>query len=150
MTKVLYLDDLKVGQKFQSGEKRIDEQELRAFAKAFDPQPFHLDPEAARQSVFGRLAASGWHIGAMTMCLLVESDFRVAGGIVGTGFDEFRWLRPVYPDDTLHLDIEVVEVRSSQSKPKQGLAKVRVTTFNQAGHAVQVLVANLVVPRRSS
>jgi acyl dehydratase len=148
VTEALYLDDLVAGQKFGSGRKLVDEDEVIAFARLFDPQPFHLNREAAARSAFGRLAASGWHTGAMTMRLLVESEFRVVGGIVGTGFEEFRWMRPVYPGDTLELDIEVVEVRPSRSKPDQGVAKVRVSTLNQNRDAVQVLLANLVVPRR--
>jgi acyl dehydratase len=148
MTDVLYLEDLAVGQKFTSAGKRVDEDEVRGFAKAFDPQPFHLDHEAAANSVFGRLAASGWHTGAMTMRLLVDSHFRLAGGIVGTGFDEFRWLKPVYPDDTLRLETEVVEIKPSKSKPTQGLVKVRITTLNQRMEAVLVLLANLIVPCR--
>jgi acyl dehydratase len=147
-TDVLYLDDLVVGLKFGSATKLVDEGEMRAFAELFDPQPFHLDEEAAAQSVFGRLSASGWHTAAMTMRLLVNSEFRVAGGIVGTGFDEFRWVRPVHPKDTLHLNTEVIEITPSRSKPEQGLVKVRVTTLNQRMEAVQVLLANLVVPRR--
>jgi acyl dehydratase len=82
------------------------------------------------------------------MRLLVDSEFRIVGGIVGTGFDEFRWLRPVYPEDTLHLETEVIGVKPSRSKPEQGLVKVRITTLNQRKEPVQVLLANLVVPRR--
>ena len=121
MTKFLYLDDLLLGQKFTSARKLVNEDEIRAFATAFDPQPFHLDRDAAKKSRFGGLAASGWHIAAMTMRLLVDSEFRIAGGIVGTGFDEFRWTRPVHPSDTLHLEAEVVQIRPSASKPEQGL-----------------------------
>ncbi len=139
MTDALYLDDLGIGQRFSSATKLVDEGEIVSFAKAFDPQPFHLDREAAAKSIFGGLAASGWHTGAMTMRLLVESGFRVAGGIVGTGFDEFRWMRPVYPGDTLCLQTEVVDVKPSKSKPDQGLVKVMITTLNQRMEPVQVL-----------
>jgi acyl dehydratase len=115
----------------------------------FDPQPFHLNVEAARKSILGGLAASGWHTAALAMRLLVESDLKPAGGIVGVGFDELRWPRPVRPGDELRLESEVLDVRPSKSRPQQGLIKVRMTALNQNGEAVQVLVANLMVPRRS-
>ena len=124
------------------GKRYID------FAADFDPQPFHLDEDAARDSFFGGLAASGWHTAALTMRLLVESELKPAGGIVGAGFDEFRWPRPVRPGDELHLESEVLEVRPSKSRPEQGLVKLRTTTLNQNGEAVQISVGNLVVPRR--
>ena len=143
-----YLEDFAVGQSFGSGRLRIDKERIKAFAAEFDPQPFHLDEQAARASIFRGLAASGWYTAALTMRLLVEGELRPAGGIVGAGFDEFRWPRPVRPDDELHLESEVLEVRPSKSRPEQGLIKVRTTTLNQNGEAVQVLVANLVVPRR--
>jgi acyl dehydratase len=143
-----YLEDFAVGQTFGSGRLRVDEERIRSFAAEFDPQPFHLDAAAARSSIFRGLAASGWHTAAMTMRLLVESELKPAGGIVGAGFDEFRWPRPVRPGDELHLDIEVMEVRPSKSRPEQGLIKVKTTTVNQNGEAVQVSVGNLVVPRR--
>ena len=149
MTDPFYFDDLVVGARFGSATKRVDEGEITAFAKTFDPQPFHLDHEAAAKSVFGGLAASGWHTSAMTMRLLVDSEFRIVGGIVGTGFDEFRWMRPVYPEDTLHLETEVIELKPSRSKPEQGVVKARITTLNQRMEPVQILLANLVVPRRS-
>lgn len=149
MNEVHYLEDLVGGQKFGSGEKVVDEGEMQAFAKAFDPQPFHLDPAAAAKSVFGGLTASGWHTGAMTMRLLVDSELRIAGGIIGMGFDEFRWLRPVRPGDALHLESEIVAVEPSKTKPAQGLAKVRITTFNQRNEPVLVLLAKLVVPRKA-
>jgi acyl dehydratase len=143
-----YLEDFAAGQSYRSGRLRVEEQRVKSFAAEFDPQPFHLDADAARRSIFGGLAASGWHTAAMTMRLLVESEFKPAGGIIGAGFDEFRWPAPVRPGDELHLDIEVLEVRPSKSRPSQGMVKVRTTTRNQKGEAVQVSVGNLVVPRR--
>ncbi len=137
-----------VGQTFGSGRLRIDEEQATAFAAEFDPQPFHLDEEAARNSIFGGLVVSGWHTAALTMRLVVDSELKPAGGIVGAGFDEFRWPLPVRPGDELRIESEVLEVRPSKSRPTQGLIKVRTTTLNQRGEAVQVLVANLVVPRR--
>lgn len=144
-----FLEDFAAGQKFGSGRVRVEAERVKRFAAEFDPQPFHLDEDAARTTLFGGLAASGWHTAAMTMRLLVESDLKPAGGIVGAGFDEFRWPRPVRPGDELHLEIEVLEVRPSRSRPEQGVVKIRTTTLNQKGEPVQVSVGNLVVPRRS-
>jgi acyl dehydratase len=143
-----YLEDFVVGQVFGSGRLVVDEGRIKSFAAEFDPQPFHLNEESARHTIFRGLAASGWHTAALTMRLLVESDLKPAGGIVGAGFDEFRWPRPVRPGDELRLESEVLEVRPSKSRPEQGLIKVRTTTLNQGGDAVQILIANLVVPRR--
>ena len=143
-----YLEDFSPGQKFGSGRLRVERERIKSFAAEFDPQPFHLDEEAARTSLFSGLAASGWHTAALTMRLLVESELKPAGGILGAGFDEFRWPRPVRPGDELHLESEVLEVRASKSRPGQGVIKVKTTTLNQNGEAVQVLVANLIVPRR--
>jgi acyl dehydratase len=137
-----------VGQTFGSGVLRVEADRIKAFAAEFDPQPFRLDERTARDSVFRGLAASGWHTAAMTMRVLVESEPRPAGGIVGAGFDEFRWPRPVRPGDELHLESEILEVRPSRSRPEQGLVKVRTTTFNQRGEPVQILVVNLFMPRR--
>src|SRR5712692_3045041 len=144
----LYLEDFAVGQTYGSGRLRVDEEKIKAFAAEFDPQPFHLDDDAARDSIFHGLAASGWHTAALTMRLLVESELKPAGGIVGAGFDEFRWPRPVRPGDELRVESEVLEVRPSRSRPEQGLIKVRTTTKNQNGEPVQVSVGNLVVLRR--
>ena len=130
-----YLEDFAVGQKFGSGRLRIDEERIKSFAREFDPQPFHLDEAAARHSIFQGLAASGWHTAALTMRLLVEGELKPAGGIIGAGFEEFRWPRPVRPGDELHLESEVLEVRPSKSRPTQGLVKVRTTTLNQIGRA---------------
>ena len=143
-----YLEDFAVAQTYGSGRLRIDADAIKAFAGEFDPQPFHLDEEAARGTFFRGLAASGWHTAAATMRLLVESDLTPAGGIVGAGFDECRWPRPVRPGDELRVESEVLEVRPSKSRPDQGLIKVRTTTFNQNGEPVQVLISNLLVPRR--
>lgn len=144
-----FLEDFAAGQKFGSGRVRVEADRVKRFAAEFDPQPFHLDEDAARATLFGGLAASGWHTAAMTMRLLVESDLKPAGGIIGAGFDEFRWPRPVRPGDELHLQIEVLEVRPSRSRPEQGMVKIRTTTLNQKDEPVQVSVGNLVVPRRS-
>jgi acyl dehydratase len=144
-----YFEDYAPGQTFGSGRLGLDKQMITAFASEFDPQPFHLDEQAAGRSIFQGLAASGWHTAALTMRLLVESEFTPAGGIVGIGFDELRWPHPVRPGDVLHLQIEVMEVRASKSRPHQGLVKVKTVTLNQSDEPVQISVANLIVPRRS-
>jgi acyl dehydratase len=143
-----YLDDFAPGQTYGSGRLTVEKDRIKAFAAEFDPQPFHMDEDAARRSIFGGLAASGWHTAALTMRLLVQSELKPVGGIVGAGFDEFRWPHPVRPGDELHLEIEVLDVRPSQSRPNQGVIKVKTTTKNQNGEAVQISVGNLIVPRR--
>ena len=143
-----YLEDFAVGQTFGSGRLRIDRERIETFAAEFDPQPFHLDEQAARNTLFGGLAASGWHTAAVSMRLLVESELKPAGGIIGAGFDELRWPRPVRPDDELRVESEVLEVRPSQSRSDQGLLKLRMTTLNQNGEAVQVAIGYLLVQRR--
>ena len=143
-----YLEDFAVAQTFGSGRLRVDEERIKSFAAEFDPQPFHLDEVAAHDSLFRGLAASGWHTAALTMRLLVESELKPAGGIVAAGFDELRWPRPVRAGDELHTESEVLEVRTSKSRPQQGLLKLRTTTLNQNGEAVQVSVGNLVVKCR--
>ncbi len=144
-----YLEDYAAGQKFASGKLDVERERIKSFAAEFDPQPFRLDEDVARDSLFTGLAASGWHTAAMTMRLLVESELEPAGGIVGAGFDEFRWPSPVRPDDTLHLEIEVLEVRPSKSRPDQGVIKVKTTTLNQRDEPVQISVGNLIVRRRA-
>jgi acyl dehydratase len=144
----MYFEDLSVGQTFRSESAAMDLERIKAFAAEFDPQPFHLDEEAAAESVFGGLVASGWHTAALAMRLLVESDFKIAGGLVGAGVEHVKWPRAVRPGDRLHVESEVLEVRPSQSKPDRGIVKVRNTTMNQHGQPVMIQVANIVVPRR--
>jgi acyl dehydratase len=143
-----YLEDLAVGQKFSSGPVRIEGDRALAFAAEFDPQPFHLDEEAARRSIFGELTVSGWYTAAVTMRLLIESKLKPAGGFVGAGFDECRWPTPVRAGDELRVECEVIEVRPSKSRPKLGLIKLKATTVNQNGQPVLTYAANLVVMRR--
>src|SRR4029077_16708585 len=143
-----YLEDFAVGQTFGSGRLRIEGERALAFAAEFDPQPFHLDETAARHSIFGGLAASGWHTPPLTMRLLVDSELKPAGGFIGAGLDECRWPRPVRPGDELRIECEVIEVRPSKSRPEQGLIKLRTATLNQDGEAVLIHVVNLVVLRR--
>jgi acyl dehydratase len=144
----LHLDDLHVGQRFSSGTHRIDEGDIKEFARNFDPQPFHLDAEAAKSTLFSGLAASGWHTAAITMRLLVEGGLPIAGGIIGAG-GEISWPQPTRPGDVLTVVSEVKEVTPSRSRPDRGIATVRSETRNQRDEVVQVLLARLVVPRAS-
>jgi acyl dehydratase len=145
---VHYLEDFAPGQVFDTGKHRVDKNEIFAFARQYDPQPFHVDEEAAHQSPFQGLAASGWHTAAMTMRLMVDGEFKPAGGILGVGFEDLSWPRPVRPGDELHARSEVLEVRPSKSKPDRGMIRVRTTTFNQNDEPVMVFTGNLLVPRR--
>jgi acyl dehydratase len=145
----LYLEDLHVGRRFTSATHAIDEAQIKAFAVQFDPQPFHLDDAAAKDTLFGGLAASGWHTAAITMRLLVEAGLPLMGGIVGAG-GEISWPKPTRPGDILHVVSEVEEVTPSRSRPDRGMARVRSETRNQRGEVVQVLLAKLVVPRRTA
>ena len=144
----LYFEDFSVGQKFRSGSVSVDTPAIKSFAAQFDPQPFHLDETAAQATLFRGLAASGFHTAALTMRLLVDGGAPIAGGIIGAGMDELRWPRPVRPGDTLHTESEVMEMRPSRSRP-EGFIKMRTTTLNQNDEPVQVMVANLLVPRRA-
>ena len=143
----IYLDDLSVGDQFRSGEHAMDEAQIKAFAAQFDPQPFHLDDAAARATLFGGLAASGWHTAAVTMRLQVTSGLPIAGGIVGAG-GELNWPRPTRASDVLHVVSEVMQIQPSRSKPDRGMVTVRSETRNQHGEVVQVATVRIVVPRR--
>jgi acyl dehydratase len=143
-----YLEDFAIGQTFGSGRVQIGRDQIKHFAAAFDPQPFHVDEAAADGTFFEGLAASGWHTAAVTMRLLVDSELRPAGGLIGAGIEELRWPKPVRPGDELRLGSEILNVRLSKSRPTHGLVKVKITTFNDKDEAVQVFIANLVVPRR--
>jgi acyl dehydratase len=142
----LFLEDLVVGQRFASAPKTVTAAEITEFAARYDPQPFHLDDEAAKGTLFDGLAASGWHTAAMTMPMILAS-IPIAGGIIGTG-GELTWPRPTRPGDTLHVETEVLEITPSRSKPDRGSAIVRCITLNQHGEPVQTFTPKLVVPRR--
>ena len=144
---LLYLDDLEVGQRFSSGSHAMDEAQIKTFAAQFDPQPFHLDDEAAKGTLFGGLAASGWHTAAVTMRLLVDGGAPIAGGIIGGG-GEIAWPKPTRPGDVLRVESEVLEIVPSRSRPDRGRVTFRYETRNQHGDVVQVMTVGLVVPRR--
>jgi acyl dehydratase len=145
---MLYLDDIKVGDRYSSHEVQITEADIIAFAEKFDPQPFHTDAEAAKATFFEGLAASGWHTAALTMRLLVDSGLPLAGGIIGAG-GALTWPRPTRPGDVLHVQSTVLEVTPSRSRPERGMITVENLTKTSAGDIVQKFVVKLVVPRRT-
>jgi acyl dehydratase len=144
---LLYLDDIQVGQKFGSDSYALDEAQIKAFATQFDPQPFHLDEQAASDSLFGGLAASGWHTASITMRLLVTSGAPIAGGVIGAGC-EINWPIPTRHGDILSVESEVLKVAASRSRPDRGIVTICSRTHNQSGEVVQVMTAKLVVFRR--
>ena len=146
---LLFFDDLRIGDTFESGTHELHAEDILRFAGEFDPQPFHLDDEAARGTVFGGLAASGWHTAAITMRLLVTRGPKLANGILGAGGD-IEWKMPARPGDVLHVDSEVVEMIPSRSRPDRGIVVLRSKTRNQRGEVVQVLNAKLMVARRAA
>jgi acyl dehydratase len=147
MAELVYLEDLAVGQRFSNGPVELTTEAIKAFAQQFDPQPFHLDEAAAEASLFGRLAASGWHTAALTMRLLVTGGPRVGWGYIGAG-GELTWPRPAYVGDQLTLHAEILEITPSRSKPDRGMARVHMVTKNQHGQVVQDMTARVLVPRR--
>lgn len=147
-TPALYLEDFRVGQRFESGSYLMEEERIKEFAAEFDPQAFHLDKEAAQRSIFQGLAASGWHTAAVAMRLMVEGGLPVANGIVGLG-GEIQWPRPTRAGDVLQVESEVVEITPSRSKPQQGIITVESTMRNQRGEAVYVFKAKILAVRRA-
>jgi len=145
--RLLYFEDLTPGRVFEGGRELMDAERIKVFAREFDPQPFHTDEEAAKESFFGELVASGWHTAAVTMRMMVEI-MPIAGGSIGAGIDEFRWPRPCPAGETLSLRMTVLEARPMRSKPGQGLVRTRVETLNTAGEPVQSMVCITVVPMR--
>jgi acyl dehydratase len=143
-----YLEDLHVGDRFESSSFEVTEKGIVDFANDFDPQPFHLDLDVAKRSVFQGLAASGWHTAAMSMRLFVTGDLRFAGGTVGLSVDELKWPLPVRPGDTLRLRTEIVEMRPSRSKPDRGIVRLYIVTTNQNGEVVQTFLTSVLVRRR--
>ena len=142
----LYLEDLHIGQTFTTGSITVTSEAIKAFAREYDPQPFHLDEAAAQASLFGGLAASGWHTAALSMRLLVDG-LPIAGGLIGVG-GETTWPRPTRPGDTLTVDIEVTEITPSKSRPDRGMVRTRNETRNQHGESVQISKLGIVVWRR--
>ena len=143
----LYLEDFHVGRRFVSTAHTLDAEQIKAFARQFDPQIFHLDEEAAKNTFFQGLAASGWHTAAITMSLLVKSGMPIAGGLIGAG-GEVSWPRPTRPGDTLIVESEVLAVTPSRSRPERGMITVRSVTKNQNGEVVQDMTSRMMVWRK--
>jgi len=144
---VEWFDDLKVGMRFTSEETTVSKEDVLRFAAEFDPQPFHLDEAAAKKTIFNGLAASGWHTAAIAMRLAVTARPFGPHPLLGAGVDELRWLKPVRPGDTLHLEGEVVELVPSRSKP-QGVVRIKWIALNQNGEAVYTFNPIAIVPTR--
>jgi acyl dehydratase len=144
--KLLYIEDLSVGMTITAGPVKVSEAEIVAFAKQYDPQPFHTDPEAAKNTVFKGLAASGWHTAALTMRMIVDG-VKLAGGAVGFG-GEISWPGPTRPGDELSVECEILAITPSRSKPNQAVATLRTVTKNQKGETVQVLTTKNLVFKR--
>jgi acyl dehydratase len=149
MRDVLYLEDLKPGQRFKTGFHPLTEDEIMMFARDYDPQPFHTDPEAARHGFFGGLAASGWHTAAISMRLQVESGPPLAGGMIGASV-ELTWPRPTRPGDILHVESEILEVVPSSSRPDRGMIVLKSQTKNQKDEVLQLQTSRLLVWRRKA
>jgi acyl dehydratase len=142
-----WFDDLKLGMRFTSVETTVSKEDILRFAREFDPQPFHLDDEAAKHTILGGLAASGWHTAAIAMNLAVQTRPFGPHPLLGAGVDDLRWMKPVRPGDALHLEGEVVELVASKTKP-QGIARVKWTAYNQDGEAVYTFNPIAIVPCR--
>jgi len=134
-----YWEDFKVGEVHQIGEKRIDKDEIIAFAKQFDPQPFHVDEAAAKASMYGGLIASGWHTVALVMRMMCDSYMLDSASLGSPGIDNLKWLKPVHPGDTIRAQRTTLEVRASASRPEMGLVKTRWEVFNQNGKQVMTM-----------
>jgi acyl dehydratase len=146
-----YFEDIDVGSTASFGAYAVTRDEVIAFAEKYDPQPFHLSDEAAAKTHFGRLAASGWHTAAMTMSMLVEQlKVDPQAGLGSPGIDELRWVKPVYPGDTLRCETEILEKRVSASRPEMGIFKSRMSVFNQDDVLVMSFVSNVMVATRPS
>lgn len=135
-----YFEDIEIGSRTSFGRYEVTREEVIEFASKYDPQPFHLSDEAAAQTYFGRLSASGWHSCAMTMRMLVENmKGEKSAGLGSPGVDEIRWLRPVYPGDTLRVETEIVDKTPSKSRPDMGSFRSLVTIFNQDDEPVMTM-----------
>lgn len=141
-------EDFPVGSRFVSSSEIISEEEIIAFARRYDPQPFHVET-AAQANLLGGLAASGWQTAAFSMRLFVDT-MQVEGGIIGRAIDELRWPAPVHPGDRLRVEIEILEARLSQSKPGYGLIRYRSLTKNQEDKVVQSFLALAILPTRAA
>lgn len=146
---MIYFEDLEIGAETYFGSYDVTRDEVLEFARKYDPQPFHLSDEAAAKTHFGRLAASGWHTTAMTMAVIARYivDHQQAG-LGSPGIDELRWKKPVFPDDTLHVNSTIVEKRASQSRPEMGSFRSTTTVTNQHGDVVMTYTSIVLIRRR--
>lgn len=147
---MLFFEDLRLGDTFQTAEHTVTAEEIIAFGRQFDPQPFHTEAEAAKATLFGRLVASGWHTAALSMGLMVRGEMHLDGGVIGQGVDGLRWPRPVLPGDRLRVMMEITELNPELSRTGMGKIKLHCRTLNQDGKPVQEMTAKLLVARRSS
>ena len=145
---VRYFDQFAVGDRFETGARTLDQAEMLAFGHAYDPQPFHIDPEAARQSIYGGLIASGFQTLAFGFRLVLDTGIYHGSSLGSPGFDELRWLKPVRAGDTIRVTAEVVEVRPSRSKPDRGIIRVAYTYLNQRDETVLTVLAMHLLARR--
>ena len=144
-----YYEDIAVGDARSFGAYEVTREEVMEFAGKYDPQPFHLDDAAAAATHFGRLSASGWHTCSMTMAMMVENmKSERSAGLGSPGVDQLRWIKPVYPGDTLRCETEIIEKRRSASRPEMGIFKSRIRTFNQHGDVVLEMVSNGLIATR--
>lgn len=140
-----YFEDMVIGTRTRASRTyKVTREEVIEFAMKYDPQPFHLDDDAAKTTFFGRLSASGWHTGAMVMRMMVDTwkDTEPSAGLGSPGIDELRWVKPVYPGDELSVEMELIDKRRSKSRPDMGLTKTRQTVTNQNGEVVMTMVSN--------
>jgi acyl dehydratase len=147
---MLFFEDLRLGDIFNTAEHTVTAEEIIAFGRQFDPQPFHMDAEAAKPTLFGRLVASGWHTAALSMSLMVRGEMRLEGGVIGQGVESLRWPRPVVPGDRLRVVMEIVQINPEPSRTGRGKVKLHCRTLNQDGLTVQEMTARLLVGRKPS
>jgi len=146
---MIYFEDIEVGAETEFGNYDVTREEVLEFAHKYDPQPFHLSDEAAARTHFGRLAASGWHTAAMTMRVIVRYfENQPQAGLGSPGVDDLRWLKPVYPGDTLHVRGKIVEKTPSRSKPEIGSFRTETTVRNQNGAVVMRYTSIVLIRRR--
>jgi acyl dehydratase len=145
-----YLEDLAVGERLQSPSLQVTESEMVDFARQFDPQPMHVDREAAARGPLQGISASGWQTTAIAMRLIVDAKPFGEGAVLGLGVDELRWPTPVRPGDVITAEIEIVSITPSRSKPTHGVVRVHITAKNQKGEVVLSMYPNLWVPRREA
>lgn len=144
-----YFEDIEIGRTQKFGNCTVNREEVMEFAAKYDPQPFHLDDEAAAKTHFSRLSASGWHTCAMVMSMLVENlKVNQQAGLGSPGVDELRWIKPVYPGDTLSCETEILSKRASESRPEMGFFKSKLTVFNQDNTAVMSMISNGIIATR--